>query len=155
VDGARSGRMLDVGDDAPRIEATNQDDETVELDFEATTVLYFYPRDDTPGCTVEAKGFEAERAAYEDAGVSVYGVSTDDAESHEAFCEKYGLEFDLLADPDGDVADAFGVDHSGGAAERVTFVLANGEVREVYPGVSPDGHAEAVLADIREAGLAR
>jgi len=146
--------MLDVGSQAPAVSATNQDGETVTLDFEAPTVLYFYPRDDTPGCTVEAKGFEDAREAYEEAGVAVYGVSTDDAESHEAFCEKHGLNFDLLADPDGAVADAFDVDHSRGAAERVTFLLAEGVVKAAYPGVDPDGHAEAVLADAREAGLA-
>lgn len=145
--------MLDVGDDAPEVTAENQDDETVTLDFATPTVLYFYPRDDTPGCTVEAKGFEAEREAYADAGLSVYGVSTDDADSHAEFCEKYGLGFDLLADPDGELADAFDVDHASGAAERVTYVLADGEVQATYPGVSPDGHAETVLDDAREMGL--
>ncbi|GAD52280.1 thiol peroxidase, Bcp-type [Halarchaeum acidiphilum MH1-52-1] len=145
--------MLDIGDDAPTVTAETQDGETVELDFATPTVLYFYPRDDTPGCTVEAKGFNAELDAYEAAGVDVYGVSTDDADSHADFCEKHGLKFDLLADPEGEIADAFGVDHSSGAAERVTFVLADGEVKAAYAGVSPEGHAEEVLEDIRHSGL--
>ena len=145
--------MLEEGDDAPAVTATNQDGETMTLDFETPTVLYFYPRDDTPGCTVEAKGFDAELAAYDEAGVTVYGVSTDDASSHREFREKYGLAVDLLADPEGELAAAFDVDTSGGAAERVTFVLADGEVQAAYAGVSPDGHAEEVLADIRSSGL--
>ncbi|MBP1954265.1 peroxiredoxin Q/BCP [Halarchaeum rubridurum] len=145
--------MLDEGDDAPTVTAEDQGGETLTLDFEAPTVLYFYPRDDTPGCTIEAKGFDAELAAYDEAGVAVYGVSTDDAASHREFREKYGLDVDLLADPEGEVAAAFDVDTSGGAAERVTFVLADGTVRAAYGGVSPDGHAESVLDDIRASGL--
>ncbi|GAA0650727.1 peroxiredoxin [Salarchaeum japonicum] len=146
--------MLEPGADAPDVAAQNQDGVLVDLDFEEPTVVYFYPKDDTPGCTVEAKEFNAELDAYADAGVSVYGVSLDDVDSHEEFGEKYGLEFDLLADPDGDIADAFGVDTSEGYTERVTFVLANGEVTHAYEGVKPDGHARDVLGDILDDGLA-
>lgn len=144
---------LDTGDAAPAVEATNQRGETVALDFEEPTVLYFYPRDDTPGCTTEAEQFDAELESYQDAGVSVFGVSTDDVESHEAFAEKYELRFDLLADPEAEIADAFGVDTARGAAERTTFVLADGEVKAVYDGVDPDGHARDVLADMLDDGL--
>jgi len=144
---------LETGADAPTVEATNQRGETIELDFSEPTVLYFYPRDDTPGCTTEAEQFDAELESYHDAGVSVFGVSTDDAESHEEFAEKYELRFDLLADPEEDVAEAFGVDTSRGAAERTTFVLADGEVRAVYEGVNPDGHARDVLSDMLDEGL--
>ncbi|PSQ47020.1 peroxiredoxin [Halobacteriales archaeon SW_6_65_15] len=144
---------LDTGDAAPAVEATNQREETVALDFEEPTVLYFYPRDDTPGCTTEAEQFDAELESYHDAGVSVFGVSTDDVESHEEFAEKYELRFDLLADPEGEIADAFDVDTSRGAAERTTFVLADGEVQAVYEGVQPDGHARDVLADMLDDGL--
>ncbi|MFC7081862.1 peroxiredoxin [Halorussus caseinilyticus] len=139
---------LDTGDDAPTVEAENQRGETIAPDFSEPTVLYFYPRDDTPGCTVEAEQFDAELESYHDAGVSVFGVSTDDAESHEEFAEKYELRFDLLADPEGDIADAFDVDTSRGATPRTTFVLADGEVKAVYEGVDPDGHARAVLSDM-------
>lgn len=144
---------LETGDDAPTVEAKDQRGETVALDFAEPTVVYFYPRDDTPGCTVEAEQFDDELETYRDAGVAVYGVSTDDVESHEAFAEKYGLGFDLLADPDAEIADAFGVDTSRGAAARTTFVLADGEVRAVYGGVDPDGHARDVLGDMLDDGL--
>ncbi|MEE6210812.1 peroxiredoxin [Salarchaeum sp. III] len=146
--------MLEPGDGAPDVSAENQDGTLVDLSFEEPTVVYFYPKDDTPGCTVEAKQFNAELDAYAEAGVDVYGVSLDDVDSHEEFVEKYGLDFDLLADPDGDIADAFGVDTSEGYTERVTFVLAGGEVTHVYEGVKPDGHARDVLNDILDDGLA-
>ncbi|NEU58552.1 peroxiredoxin [Halorussus sp. MSC15.2] len=139
---------LETGDEAPTVEARNQRGETVELDFSEPTVLYFYPRDDTPGCTTEAEQFDRELESYHDAGVSVFGVSTDDVESHEEFAEKYEIRFDLLADPESDIADAFGVDTSSGAAARTTFVLADGEVKAVYDGVDPDGHARDVLGDM-------
>lgn len=145
---------LDAGDDTPAVSARNQDGETVTLELAEPTVLYFYPRDDTPGCTVEAKQFDLELETYHEAGVAVYGVSIDDVDAHHAFCEKYGLAFDLLADPDGEIADAFGVDTSRGAAARTTFVLADGTVQEVYTGVKPDGHAREVLQEMIEDGLA-
>jgi peroxiredoxin Q/BCP len=144
---------LETGADAPTVEATNQRGETIAPDFSEPTVLYFYPRDDTPGCTTEAEQFDAELESYRDAGVSVFGVSTDDAASHEEFAEKYELRFDLLADPEGEVADAFDVDSSGGATPRTTFVLADGEVKAVYEGVDPDGHAREVLSDMLDADL--
>ena len=144
---------LSEGEDAPTITARNQDSDGVELAFDEPTVLYFYPRDDTPGCTTEAQQFDAELDTYREAGVAVYGVSTDDAESHAAFAEKHELDVELLADPDGEVASAFGVDTSGGAADRTTFVLADGEVKNVYTGVKPDGHAREVLGDMLDEGL--
>lgn len=144
---------LETGADAPRVEAKNQRGEAVALDFDEPTVLYFYPRDDTPGCTTEAEQFDTELETYRDAGVAVYGVSTDDVDSHEAFADKYDLGFDLLADPDAEIADAFDVDTSRGAAERTTFVLADGEVQAVYGGVDPDGHARDVLSDMLDDGL--
>jgi len=144
---------LEPGANAPTIEAENQRGETVALDFEEPTVLYFYPRDDTPGCTTEAEQFDTELESYRDAGVSVFGVSTDDVESHEAFADKYELRFDLLADPEGEIAAAFGVDTSRGAAARTTFVLADGEVEAAYDGVDPDGHARDVLGDMLDDGL--
>lgn len=144
---------LDAGDPAPAVSARNQRGETVELDFDEPTVLYFYPRDDTSGCTIEAKQFQAELETYRDAGVAVYGVSTDDVDSHEAFAEKYDLGFDLLADPDGEIVESFGVGMRGDAALRTTFVLVDGEVQAVYTGVKPDGHAREVLGDMLEEGL--
>jgi len=139
--------MLQASDEAPEVTAIDHGGNAVTLAFAEPTVLYFYPRDDTPGCTVEAEGFDAEMEAYRDAGVAVYGVSTDDAESHAAFRAKYDLDVDLLADPGGEVAAAFGVPVDGGTA-RVTYVLADGEVKRVYRGVNPDGHAREVLDDL-------
>ena len=144
---------LDDGADAPTVSAPNQDGEEITLAFDEPTVLYFYPRDDTPGCTIEANQFQRELETYRDAGVEIYGVSTDDVDSHRSFCEAEGLEFDLLADPDGEIADAFDVDLQGGAAARTTFFLADGEVKDVYEGVDPDGHAREVLQDALEEGL--
>lgn len=145
--------MLEPGDPAPAVTAPNQDGETVSLNFTEPTVLYFYPRDDTPGCTTEAQQFDMELETYSDAGVRVYGVSTDDVDSHCDFAEKYDLGFPLLADPDAEVADAFGVDASGGTAPRTTFVLVDGEVQAVYTGVKPDGHAREVLMDMLDDDL--
>ena len=144
---------LTAGDDAPTVTAPTQDGETVSLAFAAPTVLYFYPKDDTPGCTVEATQFQREREAYADAGVDVYGVSTDSVDSHRSFCEAEGLEFDLLADPDATIAEAFDVDLRNGKTVRTTFLLADGEVQAVYEGVDPDGHAREVLLDALEDGL--
>ncbi|MGA9402923.1 peroxiredoxin [Haladaptatus sp.] len=139
---------LDAGDDAPDVTAQNQHGETVSPSFEAPTVVYFYPRDDTPGCTIEAKQFNAELESYRDAGATVYGVSTDDVDSHDAFADKFDLEFDLLADSDGEIADSFDVEIENDFTQRTTFVLADGEVQAVYPGVDPDGHAREVLQEM-------
>jgi peroxiredoxin Q/BCP len=145
--------MLSEGDDAPPFEATNQDGESVELTYDEPTVVYFYPRDDTPGCTMEAKSFEKEYDEYEAAGVRVYGVSTDDEESHSDFADENDLSFDLLADPDGEVADAFGVHIQGDMARRHTFVVVDGEVVRVHENVSPDGHGRDLLLELIEDGV--
>ena len=146
--------VLETGAVVPQVTATNQDGDRVTVTFEQPTVLYFYPRDDTPGCTTEAEQFQAELETYREAGVAVYGVSTDDAESHREFAEAHDLEFDLLADPDGKIADAFDVAMSDGATERTTFVCTQGQVCGIYEGVHPDGHARNVLNDILDVGLA-
>lgn len=146
---------LSTGDPAPAVSATNQDGETVSPDFTEPTVVYFYPRDGTPGCELEATQFQAERDSYRDAGMDVYGVSTDDVESHREFANENDLEFDLLADPAGDVAEAFDLEVTDDFVSRQTFVLANGEVKAVYDpeDVNPDGHAREVLADALDAEL--
>lgn len=144
---------LDAGDPAPEVATENQDGEVVRPSIDGSTVIYFYPRDATAGCTTEARQFQAELESYRDAGVAVYGVSTDSVESHSDFCDDQGLDFDLLADPDADVADTFEVDTSRGAASRTTFVLLDGEVWRVYEDVSPDGHARDVLGDLLDTGV--
>jgi peroxiredoxin Q/BCP len=144
---------LEPGDPAPEITAPNQDGESVEPDWSGVSVVYFYPRDDTPGCTVEAEQFQAELGSYEEADVTVYGVSVDDVASHADFAEEYSLEFDLLADPGGEGVEAFDVDTKGGVAARTTFVVVDGAVQAVYDGVDPDGHARDVLRDLVETGI--
>ncbi|MFB6150310.1 MAG: peroxiredoxin [Haloarculaceae archaeon] len=142
--------VLEPGDSAPDVRAPNQDGEPVEPDWTGVSVVYFYPEDDTPGCTTEAEQFQAELDSYRRASVTVYGVSVDDVDSHAEFADAYGIEFDLLADPDGEVVNAFDVEWSRGAAKRTTFVVVGGRVQAVYEGVDPDGHARNVLADLVE-----
>ncbi|MFB6117465.1 peroxiredoxin [Halosegnis sp.] len=144
--------MLEPGDSSPTITAPNQHGETVTLSFDEPTVVYFYPKDFTGGCTIEANEFQDALPEYRDAGVTVYGVSMDDAERHADFAEEEGLEFELLADPEGDLATAFGVPTDEGYTERLTFLLADGEVVATYDPAhaEPRGHAREVLADAKE-----
>lgn len=146
--------VLQEGDPVEPFEATDQDGATVTVDVDDPAVIYFYPKDDTPGCTLEAEQFQRELESYRDADVAVYGVSTDGVESHASFAEDCGLDFPLLADPDGEVAELFDVDVSGGFAPRTTVVVFDGAVHRVYEGVDPDGHARAVLGDLLDDGVA-
>ncbi len=113
------------------------------------TVLYFYPKDDTPGCTKEACAFRDRMPDYEEANVRVYGVSLDSPESHRRFREKHVLDFPLLTDEDGRASEALGVLGERGYANRVTFLLdPEGKIaKEVYPEVSPETHADEILED--------
>jgi len=138
---------LQPGDPAPDVSARNQAGDVVSPALEEPTVVYFYPRDDTPGCTLEAREFEAELESFHHAGATVYGVSTDDVDSHRDFADQEGLSLDLLADPDGAVAEAFDVELQGNFVDRITFVLADGTVRAVVDAdtMQPEGHAAEVL----------
>ena len=113
------------------------------------TVLYFYPKDDTPGCTKEACAFRDRMADYREADIQVYGVSLDSPESHREFREKYNLNFPLLTDRDGRAAEALGILRDNGeVANRVTFLLApDGNIAKVYPEVTPETHADEILQD--------
>ncbi len=112
------------------------------------TVLYFYPKDDTSGCTKEACAFRDRMKDYRDADIQVYGVSLDSPESHREFREKYGLNFPLLTDEGGRAAETLGVLGDRGLANRVTFLLdPNGKIAQVYPNVSPETHADDILED--------
>lgn len=112
-------------------------------------VLYFYPMDDTPGCTVEGKEFRDRFEQFEALDTVIVGVSTDSVERHRAFTEKHAFPFVLLADTDGALATAFGV-FSGGRAARSTFVLDhNLHVRRAFHEVTPRGHAQNVLNFLR------
>jgi peroxiredoxin Q/BCP len=113
------------------------------------TVLYFYPKDDTSGCTKEACAFRDRMGDYEQANIQVYGVSLDSPESHRRFREKYNLNFPLLTDEEGRAAEALGVlRENRERANRVTFLLdPDGRIARVYPEVSPETHADEILED--------
>jgi peroxiredoxin Q/BCP len=145
---------LEPGDPAPAVTAVDQHGESVTPDFEGTAVIYFYVEDGTPGCATQADQFGLEADTYEAAGVTVYGVSTDGVDSHREFAAERGIDFDLLADPEGELCEAFGVerDHAG-RARRTTFVIDDGEVVRTVEGVSPDGHARDLLLELYDAGV--
>lgn len=144
---------LTEGTLAPRIETVDQDGRRVKLDFQGVTVLYFYPKDDTPGCTAEACSFRDDLSEFARRGVRVYGVSTDDAESHKQFAQKFGLNFPLLADPDKKISQSYGVLSERGFAQRVTFIIKDGVIVKVFPKASPDGHSRAVLEALYHARI--
>jgi peroxiredoxin Q/BCP len=143
--------MPQQGQQLPEVEFLTEDGERLpagDLGGQKT-VLYFYPKDDTPGCTKEACVFRDRMDDYMQADIRVYGVSLDSPESHRRFREKYGLNFPLLTDEDGRAAEALGVLREGGEkANRVTFLLdPDGRIAKVYPEVSPETHADEILAD--------
>lgn len=141
---------LSAGTTAPAFTAKDDAGSTVSLsDFKGkTVVLYFYPKDDTPGCTKEAQSFRDSFEEYQGKDIVVLGVSMDDEASHKMFKEKYGLPFSLLADPDGTITKAYGVE-GGGYSKRVTFII-NGEgvIDKVLESVKTDTHAKDVLAEM-------
>ena len=117
-------------------------------------VLYFYPKDFTSGCTLEAHNFQRDQSKYSDAGAVILGVSVDTAQSHKDFCAKEGLNFKLLADPDAKVCTEYGsvMDYKGQKlAARNTFIInPGGDIVKVYTGVKPAEHSEEVLKDLAE-----
>ncbi len=144
---------LAVGDPAPEVTLHLQDGKQVALSSlkGQQVVVYFYPKDDTPGCTVEAQGFRDDHAAFESAKVRVFGVSLQDASSHQAFIDKYELPFDLVVDTKGELAAAFGVPVRGEYAARQTFLIgADGKVKRIWRDVDPKAHSKELLAVIAE-----
>jgi peroxiredoxin Q/BCP len=143
--------LLTVGSPAPALVATAHDGTVVDLAAMrgAPVVVYFYPRDETPGCIAEAEAFQGDLPDLTALGARVVGVSTDSLESHRAFAAHRGLAFPLLADPTGAIAARFGVAVEGGYADRVTFVIdRGGTIARVFPDVDVEGHAAEVLAAI-------
>jgi thioredoxin-dependent peroxiredoxin len=150
--------MIEPDSPAPDFELANQDGQPVKLsDYRGqTVVLYFYPKADTPGCTVQACGVRDRSAAYEAAGAVVLGVSPDKVAALRKFADKYGLPFTLLADPEHAVAESYGVwveksmyGRSYWGNSRTTFIIdGDGVVRHVIPKVSPKTHDDEVLAAI-------
>jgi len=143
--------MLKVGDAAPEftLKTDSGQDVTLSAQKGKPIVLFFYPKDDTPGCTIECKEFRDARAQFHDRA-HVFGISPDDAASHQAFRDKYALNFPLLSDPGHAVADKFGVwgPKASGAEgiRRTTFILRDGKVARVFTDVKPQGHAQEVFA---------
>ncbi|MEH1967994.1 MULTISPECIES: peroxiredoxin [unclassified Nostoc] len=139
---------LAVGTDAPAFTAKDTNGNTVSLsDFAGkTVVLYFYPKDDTPGCTKQACSFRDAQSQYQGKDIVILGVSADDEVSHQAFTQKYNLNFPLLADTDKSLIKAFDVD-GGGYAKRVTYVIdPSGKITHVDTSVNTTTHASDVLA---------
>ena len=118
------------------------------LDGSAYTVVYFYPKDDTPGCTIEANEFQALKSTYDARHIRILGVSVDEADSHAAFCEKFSLAFELATDKGGVLGQELGI-MKGVVHQRVTYVLdSHGKIALFYPEVKPANHAQQVLDDI-------
>src|ERR1041385_8594099 len=141
-----------VGDKAPNFEAKDQDGKTVKLsDFagKQTVLLYFYPKDDTPGCTKEACGFRDRLDDLKKQGVAVLGVSRDDAESHKKFIAKENLNFPLLVDTDGKITEAYNAGMEGKKmSRRVSFLIdKSGKIVHVTDAPSADKH----LAEMKDA----
>ncbi|MBD2444853.1 MAG: peroxiredoxin [Dolichospermum sp.] len=141
---------LAVGTDAPAFTTKDTNGNTVSLsDFAGkTVVLYFYPKDDTPGCTKQACSFRDAQSEYISKGIVVLGVSADDEAGHQAFTQKYNLNFPLLADTNKSIITAYDVD-GGGYAKRVTYIIdGNGKIIDVDASVNTSTHASDVLAKI-------
>lgn len=153
--------MLNVGDQAPDFTLKSDAGEDVSLSAlrGKPVILYWYPRDDTPGCTVEACSFRDAYAEFQQAGAVVLGVSTDDTRSHEKFKTKFSLPFPLLSDPDHQVAEQYGVwglkkfmGREFEGINRITYLIdENGVVKQVWPKVKPEGHADEILQALKAA----
>ncbi len=152
--------MLEVGNPAPDFTLEDQSgaSHTLSAQRGKWVVVYFYPRDDTPGCTKEACSFRDAMPRLEEVGAVVYGVSADDRASHEKFARKFELNFPLLVDPDMSVLNAYGAygeksmyGRTYMGVHRMTYLVdPDGKVAKVWPKVKPEGHAEEVRAAIAE-----
>ena len=150
--------VLSIGQQAPEFELIDNEGNPHKLsDFRGQTiVIYFYPKDDTPGCTKEACSFRDTYADYKQAGVEIIGISPDDEKSLSRFIQKYELPFILLSDPDHQVCEAFGVwglkkymgrEYEG--VHRTTFIIGpDGVVKRVFENVKPSDHSQEVLAGV-------
>lgn len=152
--------MLEVNQKAPNFQSVNQYDQPISLaDYlgKKNVVLYFYPKDDTPGCTIEANEFTQRASDFAEYDTVVIGVSKDTCESHRAFIDKFGLKVDLLADTGGELCESYGVwrerEKNGVksmAIFRSTFIIdKQGNLADVEYGVTPEGHAQVVLEKVK------
>lgn len=153
--------MLKEGDKAPDFTTKDQNGEKVKLsDFKGQkVVLYFYPKDDTPGCTKEACSFRDADDVYKSKGIKVFGVSTDDEKSHQKFISKFQLPFDLLADTDKDIVEKYGVwgeksmygKKYMGTLRKTFLIDENGKIAHIFDKVNVSEHADEVLKAFGEA----
>ena len=148
--------MLEPGKKSPDFSLKNQDDEKISLKdlIGKKVVLYFYPKDDTPGCTTEACSLRDVRDDITDLGAEVIGISRDNASSHDKFKTKYNLNFMLLSDPDHKTMDAYGAwDKKAfglvGVLRKTFIINPNGQVIKAYEHVTPAGHGEQIVADLK------
>lgn len=156
--------MLEAGQDAPDFTLPDQDGKELALSAlrDQTVVLFFYPRADTPGCTLQACGVRDRGAEYDKAGARVIGISPDEVGAVKKFADKFDLEFTLLADADHAVAEAYGAwgeksmyGKKYWGVQRATFLIdAEGKVAKVFPKVSPKTHDDIVLAALAELSTA-
>jgi peroxiredoxin Q/BCP len=149
--------MIEAGQPFPNFSLPNQDGKNVSLgDFAGKwLVAYFYPKDDTPGCTIQGKTFTATKSDFDAAGIDVVGVSQDDVASHKDFCNKFSFTIDLLADTNAELLKACGVGQSEYKGtmywDRTSFVIDSSRVlRKVYEKVNPKGHERTLLEDIKQ-----
>ena len=148
--------MLEAGTPFPQFSLPNQDGKTRALgDFKGKwLVVYVYPKDDTPGCTIQGKSFTAARSDFEAAGIEILGISQDDVGSHKTFCNKFDFTIDLLADTHADLLKSAGVGQSEYKGtmywNRTSFVIdPAGVLRKIYTNVNPEGHEKVLLEDIK------
>lgn len=145
--------VLSVGTFAPDFTTVDDEGKTVSLSGFGgkVVVMYFYPKDDTPGCTKEAQSFRDNYDQYQGKEMVIFGVSMDDQASHQRFKEKHGLPFQLLVDSDGKITKAYDVD-GGGYSKRVTYVIdAEGKISYVDEKVQTESHAQDILATLGQA----
>jgi len=152
---------MQAGSRFPEFSLPNQDGKITQLsDFAGHwLVVYFYPKDDTPGCTIQGKSFSATKGDFDAAGIELVGVSADDAASHKNFCTKFAFTIDLLADTNSGLMKALGLGQSEWKGtkfwERTTFVVdPGGVIRKVYEKVNPEGHEQVLLRDIQALQMA-
>lgn len=151
-------QQLEIGDLAPEFELQDQDGKLHRLSMYKGNkiVIYFYPRDDTPGCTAEARGMKENFDKFRSAGMVVLGVSADSVDSHKRFAQKYALPFTLLSNESHDVIEKYGAWENKGflsrmipSTKRTTFVVdEHGKIMKIYPKVKPAEHAEEILRDV-------
>jgi len=148
--------MSEVGKPFPNFALKNQDGKDTRLsDFAGKwLVLYVYPKDDTPGCTIQGKSFTASKHEFDAANINVVGVSEDDVASHKNFCNKFSFTIDLLADPRHELLKAMGVgqtEYKGNLYwDRTSYVIdPKGNLRKVYQKVNPQGHERVLLSEIK------